>query len=132
MTVDAFSVFHDPMFKASQGATILTLMVPDGKFMAFAKLNLDNDSPQARTVTCRLHAGVNFDTNHVRLAPSGVGNVDNAALAFTVVNDFVGNSTDKKNPISLDFVLDQAGANVAVGRMKITACKVDNIANTAG
>jgi len=120
------------MFKVGSGATILTLMVPDGRFMAFAKMNIDNDSNTARTVTSKLHAGVDFDTNHVRLAPSGLGNVDNVALAFTVVHQFPGTSAERKNPISLDCVLDQAGANVAVGRMKITACKVDELANQPG
>jgi len=131
MAVVAYSVFHDAMFKAGQGDTILTLFVPDGHIMAFAKMNLDNDSSQARTVTCRLHAGAQFDTNHVRLAPSGLGNVDTEALAFTVVNYFDGGSNELRNPIFLTFALDQQ-ADVKVGRMKITACKVDGSLNKSG
>ena len=128
----AYSVWHDQMFKVGSGATILTLMVPDGRFMAFAKMNIDNDSNTARTVTSKLHAGVDFDTNHVRLAPSGLGNVDTEALSFTVVNYFDGGSNELRNPIFLTFALDQQ-ADVKVGRMKITACKVDKIvANTPG
>jgi hypothetical protein len=126
---DTFSVFKDQAFKINSGTPVATLLVPDGPWAIFAKMNLDNDSPEVHTVDCKLSAGVDFDQNVARLGPSGLNNTDMAALAFTVVHTFPGASEQPKNAITLLCVLDKAAANVAAGRIKITAMRVASISN---
>jgi hypothetical protein len=126
---ETFSVFRDQATKIISGTTLATLLVPDGQWAIFAKMNLDNDAPEAHTVDCKLSAGVDFDQNVVRLRPSGVTNTDMAALAFNVVHTFPGTSEQAKNAITLVGVLDKGGANVAAGRIKITAIRVASISN---
>lgn len=121
------------MKKVSSGSKLATLFVPDGKWSIVAKLNLDNDNTTTyQTVKTRLIAGADFDTNHVRLAPSGVQSVDNMVLAHTVVHTFPGESNQATNTIDLVVDLDPAGPNafVSAGRLKITAVRVDSITNT--
>lgn len=131
MTIaNAYSVWKDQMVKVGSGASLATLMVPDGNWVIFAKLNLDNDDTvNVHTVTAKLQALPDFDVNVVRLAPSGMGHLDNAVLAFNVLHHFPGNSSEPKNAINLTCILDQAGANVSAGRLKITAINVASFVN---
>jgi hypothetical protein len=126
---ETFSVFNDQATKIISGTTLATLLVPDGRWAIFGKMNLDNDAPEVHTVDCKLSAGVDFDQNDARLGPSGLNNTDMAALAFNVVHTFPGTSEQAKNAITLLCVLDKAGANVAAGRIKITAIRVASISN---
>ena len=126
---ETFSVFKDKSAKISSGSTLATLLVPDGLWVIFAKMNLDNDAPEVHTVDCRLNAGVDFDQNVARLGPSGLTHTDMAALSFNVVHSFPGTSAEVKNAITLVCSLDKSGANVAAGRIKITAIRVASISN---
>ena len=93
MNTETFSVFKDQAIKVNSATPVATLLVPDGQWAIFAKLNLDNDSPEVHTVNCKLSAGVDFDQNVARLGPSGLNNTDMAALAFNVVHTFPGTSS---------------------------------------
>lgn len=129
MATAAFSVFKDKTAKISSGSTLATLLIPDGHWVIFAKMNLDNDASETHTAECRLNAGVDFDLNVVRVGPSGITNLDNAALPFNVVHTFPGSSNEAKNAITLVCVLDKAGANVTARLIKITAIRVDSLSN---
>ena len=129
MNTETFSVFKDQAIKVNSATPVATLLVPDGQWAIFAKLNLDNDSPEVHTVNCKLSAGVDFDQNVARLGPSGLNNTDMAALAFNVVHTFPGTSSEAKNAITLLCSLDKTTANVAAGRIKITAIRVASITN---
>jgi hypothetical protein len=128
-TTQTFSVHRDQATKIVSGSTLATLLVPDGQWAIFAKMNLDNDTSQVHTVDCKLSAGVDFDQNVARLGPTGLNNTDMAALAFNVVHTFPGESEQPKNAVTLLGVLDTAGANVAASRIKITAIRVASITN---
>lgn len=133
MATQVFSCWRDSMKKVVSGSKLATLMVPDGKWSIVAKLNLDNDSTTTvQTLTTRLIAGADFDTNHIRLAPSGVKSVDNMAVAHTVVHTFPGTSDQATNTIDLVVDLNPSAPNafVSAGRLKITAVRVDSITNT--
>ena len=137
MTTKVFSVFKDKTTPPNGGAISgtldvkATLKVPDGKYLVVAKMNVDNDTSSTQTVDCRLVAGAAFDRNIVRLAPSGTTNVDNGALAFTLVHTFPGTSEVRHNEIHIGIMSPQQGSspNVAAGRLKITAMSVDSILN---
>jgi hypothetical protein len=137
MASQAHSTYHDQMSQIANGTPILTLHVPDGKWVVTGKLNIDNDdAANYHVVTGRLIADQSIaggsDVNHVRLAPSGVKSVDNAALAFNLVHEFPGNGQGATNPIHLVCQKDSAGANIAAGRAKITAVQVDTLIKKAG
>lgn len=128
----AFSVFSNASIKVVSGSNLATLRVPDGSWVIFAKMNVDNDDAKAvHTVDCRLNAGIDFDQNVVRLYPSGTNSVDMGALSFNVVHTFPGTSAQPKNDITLVCVLDKEGSNVAAGRIKITAIEVGALSNKA-
>jgi len=134
MTTQVFSCWHDAQKKVSSGSKFATLLVPDGSWFIVAKVNVDNDNTSTyQTLTARLIAGVDFDTNHIRLGPSGVHSVDVMALAFTLVHTFPGASNQPQNTIDLEITLDPAGpsAFVSAGQVKITAIRVDSIVNHA-
>jgi hypothetical protein len=129
MATQVFSCFHDAQKKVASGSKLATLFVPDGHWFVVAKVNVDNDNTSTfQTLTARLIAGADFDTNHVRLGPSGVNVM---ALAFTVVHTFPGTSDQAQNTIDLVITLDPAGpsAFVSAGQLKITAMRVDSIVN---
>jgi hypothetical protein len=132
MATQVFSCFHDAQKKVASGSKLATLFVPDGHWFVVAKVNVDNDNTSTfQTLTARLIAGADFDTNHVRLGPSDVNSVDVMALAFTVVHTFPGTSDQAQNTIDLVITLDPAGpsAFVSAGQLKITAIRVDSIVN---
>src|SRR5262245_55537341 len=133
MATQVFSCFHDAQKKVSSGSKLATLFVPDGHWFVVAKVDVDNDNTTTyQTLTGRLIAGADFDTNHVRIGPSGGHSVDIMALAFTVVHTFPGTSNEAKNTIDLVIDMDPVGPNafVSAGLIKITAIRVDSIKNT--
>jgi|SRR5215203_1018114 len=137
MPTKVFSVFKDKTTPPNPGAISgtldvkATLKVPDGKYFIVAKMNVDNDTSSTQTVDCRLQAGADFDRNIIRLGASGTTNLDNAAVAFTVMHTFSGTSEVRHNDIFLGLMSPAQGSppNVAAGRLKITAMSVDSIIN---
>jgi len=133
MPTQVFSCFHDPSKKVLSGSKLATLSVPDGHWFIIGKVVLDNDNTSTyQSLSARLIAGGDFDTNYVRLSPSGVHSVDIMPMAFTVVHTFPGNSNEEKNTIDLVITLDPVGPNAFVSAelVKITAIRVDSIKNT--
>jgi hypothetical protein len=122
---DVFATFLDAGSVGS-GSPIVTLNVPSGKYAIFAKLGLDqDDSTKVVTVVCKLQAGLDFDQDHIRLAPSGAQNLDNAAIPFQVVHSF---RPGTNNPITLSCTFKASQSVLLSFRFaKITAIRIDGI-----
>ena len=130
MATDVYSCWHDTSKKVLSGSKLATLFVPDGSWFIVGKVVVDNDNTSTyQSLSARLIAGADFDTDYARLGPSGVHSVDMMPLTFTVVHTFPGNSIELKNTIDLVVTLDPVGPNAFVSAevIKITALRVDNI-----
>jgi hypothetical protein len=122
---DVFSTFRDNGNIAT-GSPIVTLNVPGGRYVIFAKIGLDqDDSTSLVTVTCNLTAGVDFDQDHIRLAASSSARLDNAAIPFQVVHSFRAGSNNNII-LSCNFSTAQS-SNLALRFAKITAIRVDGL-----
>ena len=129
MNTETFSVFKDQAIKVNSATPVATLLVPDGQWAIFAKLNLDNDSPEVHTVNCKLSAGVDFDQNVARLGPSGVEQHRHGGAGVQRRAYVSGHELTSQERDHVAVFLDKTTASVAAGRIKITAIRVASITN---
>ena len=120
---DVFATFADAGSIGS-GSPIITLNVPGGRYAIFAKLGLEqDDTTSIVTVNCRLQAGVDFDRDLIRLAPSGTQRLDLAVIPFQVVHSFRPGSN---NNIILSCTFPASQSSLLSFRFaKITALRMD-------
>ena len=127
MALQAYTTSRNPAQKISTGSPVLKLLVPDGPWVIFAKINLDNDDTvSVARVTARLEAKGQHDVGMVRLAPSGASKLDNAMVALNIVAEWNGNSSGPTNVIEL-FCDVQGSTNVSFRAARITAMRVDDL-----
>ncbi len=127
MTIEAFTTSRNPSNKIGTGSPVLKLLVPDGPWVIFAKINLDNDdTTSVAKVTARLEAKGQHDIGQVRLAPSGAGKLDNTMVALNLVAEWEGDSREATNVIEL-FCDMEGSSNVSFRAARITAMGVDDL-----
>jgi hypothetical protein len=116
---DAFSKFaNGPIVIPGAPATLTSLSVPAGKYVAIAKL-YTSIAAGAGVVTCTLEAGPDTDKSQTYVTATAP-----FAIALNVVHEFTnGGSIDVKCSTS-------AGAPTA-NFIKVTAIKVGNLSNTS-
>ncbi|MPZ36663.1 MAG: hypothetical protein GEU95_01150 [Rhizobiales bacterium] len=111
--------------------TPLSLHVPPGRYAVFAKVGLDQDETQTTspvTVNCELSwARAVLDFDQVRLAPSGVDQLDNAVLPLQGVIE------ERRLPVEITLKCGNdpdtpgAGGKLSWRYVKITAIRVDGL-----
>jgi hypothetical protein len=110
----------------SGGTNVVSLWVPPGNYVVFASLNLDNDDTVAtHAVDSELLAGdTRLQQSMVRAASSGITKVDNQSVSLNGVYASERTAT----VFHVRCKVDSLYANVAVGRLRLTAIKVGGIA----
>jgi hypothetical protein len=122
---DAFSVFRDsispPVLSANTTVTLATLALQPGKYVLFAKVDMDDVSGAPRTVTCQLNAGGAVVDKSLQTL-NGVGG-QNCTVMAGVDIAAAGNVT-----LSMQ---TPASSQVRAGSARIVAVKVANLQNAA-
>ena len=127
LQTSAYSTFNDgPVTTDFNGREVISLDLPAGTYVIFAKAWLDHGSGTPVRAECTLTAGVNFDQARAGL-DTNTSVLDTASVAMTVVNTFAADGSAVLECDEVEF-----NADLRVYDAKITAIAVDSISNVAG
>lgn len=122
----AYSTYADGVTTTTNGSrTVLTLDLPAGSYVIFAKATIFNSSGTNAMGRCRVTAGTDYDESLIGL--TNTLPLDHAALALNVVHTF---ATAGSAVLTCDETLHNA--DISVYGTKITAIQVTSLSNAAG
>ena len=128
LQTSAFSTFNDGPIDTNfvVGREVITLDLPAGSFVIFAKAWIDHGSGVPVRAECTLSAGVDFDQARAGLdVNSSV--LDTATVSMNVVHTFASPGTAV---LECDEI--ESNADLRVWDAKITAIQVDSLSNAPG
>lgn len=137
MSDEVYFVYHDDMRQPNAGAlgtpskpvndVRLGMKVPDGMWMVFARIEVNNNEPKSQLVTFALTGDGGWAAPHdvarVKVGPQA--QADYASVSLMVPMHFPGTNTNRVNGIFLGLYDTGAPPSIEVGRAKITAMRVN-------
>ena len=137
MSNEVYSVWRDTMKQPNAAAigtpnkpvndVVASMKVPDGLWVVFARIEVNNNEPKSQLVAFTLTAD-GFDKPHdvarVKVGPQGQDDYDSVSLMIPM--HFPGTRTQRVNGIFLGLYDTGDPPDIEVGRAKITAMRVNH------
>lgn len=144
MSNEVYCVYHDGMKSPNVGSqgtpndpqvdVVVGMKVPDGMWMVYGRIEVNNNEPKAQLVTLALvgEGGLAEPCDVARVKVGAQAQADYASVSLMVPMHFAGTNTNRVNDIFLGLHDTGTPPSIQVGRAKIVAMRVDGFVLNPG